>query len=157
MADTTNLGGAIKLLGINQPTWTKHPEYREFLEKQDGVVFEARKSTIPVKAVEALRKEYSIQPVQKRERKTKTATANINLDGASVQELLALREEAEGTVEAMKGDLANAQAELRAVNKQIKQAQADADRRIADAEAAVEQARAEREALLNLTTGADED
>jgi hypothetical protein len=158
-AETINLGELIKRLGVNQPTWVKHPEWREWLNTQDGVVFEARKSSIPASLVDGLREQFDIQPVQKRARRANGTGASVNtddIDGKSVQELLTLREEADNKVSKVKADLADAQADVKAINKAIKQAQANADRRIAEAEAAVEKARADRETLLSLTTGDDD-
>ncbi|OZD56631.1 hypothetical protein CH252_04970 [Rhodococcus sp. 06-1477-1B] len=86
-----NLGEFINRLGISRPTWEKHPEYRDFLEKQDGVTFEARKSFIPAHLVAVVRDAFDIQPGAKRaprgSRKQTVVDAGPNYSTMKLDEL----------------------------------------------------------------------
>ena len=91
--ETINLGEFIDRLGISAPTWKNHPEYREFLEKQDGVVFEARKSFIPADLVDVVRDQFNIVAGAKRaprgSRKASTSrNRGVDYGSLSVADLL---------------------------------------------------------------------
>lgn len=100
MADNITLGEFIDTLGISYPTWRNHPEYRDFLAKQDGVVLEARNSSIPASLVETVRAEFNITAGSKRPRKNsnKREKSGIAYNTLSVEELLAHRQQEEALV-----------------------------------------------------------
>lgn len=122
MAETITLGEFIDALGISYPTWRNHPEYKEFLGKQNGVVLEARNSSIPLDLVEAVRGEFNIVP-GKRGRRKGNAKAFPGYNTLTVEELVEARKQEEALV----ADHADIQAKVKEARKTLTALEAQAE------------------------------
>lgn len=140
--ETINQGEFIDRLGINQVVWTKHPEYREWLEKQEGVVYLSRKSFIPVHLVDALRDHFNVQPVQRRPRKNKgaaTTERGVNYRDKPVAELLELLRQESALLNDGKAD--ELEDRIQTLRRELREAE-DAQSQAKGAEARVERIQA---------------
>lgn len=80
-SELITLGEFVSRLGISQPTWNNHPEYREFLDQQDGVVFKGKRGQIPENLVSVVAERFNIQPSIRNPRgPRKPSTRNRGVD-----------------------------------------------------------------------------